>query len=388
MAGAAPITAAAVHPIRTRRRTGSISTHLVLELQDADGAIGWGEMSDLDCYRTHMPAVEAIQQTLDHLVVGTDPQLLQALHRRLRQSMPFYWRDSNAYPPFTVAGQLAAAVEMACLDLVGRALDVPVHVLFGGKVRDEIAITYPLFGLTTAGGPAATLEAVDARAAEGVRRFRYYVSDLAHDGEVLDELAGRPAVEITALDFGSRFPAKDVVRFVHRRSSDVPLAEGVSIPGDLSGLTWARSRLDCDVSEHVSSAALALQLVRADAVDVFNLSIVSGGLWLAHSLAQLAEIAGLKTVLGTTQELALGTAAGLHLAATLPSLPHANDPAGPLLYVDDIAAEPVEVRPGPVLGLPSGPGLGIEVSRDAIERLRGSLVEWDNPAHGTGYLPR
>ena len=51
--------------------------------------------------------------------------------------MPTYLRYANTYPPFQLASQIAAGVEMALYDLAGKALDTPVYNLLGGKVRDE-----------------------------------------------------------------------------------------------------------------------------------------------------------------------------------------------------------------------------------------------------------
>lgn len=382
----APITKVELYPIRTARRTGSVSSHVLVELRDAEGNIGWGELSDLDVYRTHMPSLDALYEGIQRLVIGHDPAFINGLHQKLRGLMPFYWRDSNAYPPFTVPGQLAAAVEMACLDITGKRLGVPVHVLFGGKLRDEIPIVYPLFGRTGLGGIPQMMEQVDDIVRDGVTQFRYYVSDLVDDLPLVQELSARSDIELAALDFGSKFRPKAVVGFVGDLE-DVPLVEGVAFPGDYHGLSWARSQLRCDVSEHVSSTSQAMQMLEADAVDVFNVSVVSGGLSLAHALVQIADAAGLKTIVGTTQELGLGTAAGLHLGATLPQLEHPCDPAGPLLYAEDVLVTPL-AREGGKFAVPSAPGLGVEIDRDQLERLSGSLVEWQNAPHGEKYVPR
>lgn len=384
---AGPITRAALYPVRTPRRTGSISTHVILELQDESGIVGFGEISDLDCYRTHMPSLEALRDAVTRLVIGTNPHEINSLNLRMRSELPFYWRSGNLYPPFNAPSQLAAALEMACMDVAARAAGVGIHVLLGGAVRDRIPITYPLFGVTLANDPVALAESVSDLVAEGISTFRYYVSDLAADIPSIRELAGRADANLSGLDFGSKFRAKDVVDFLRRLDVDLPLIEGVSLSGDIEGLAWVRNRVDADVSEHIGSTSHAIRVIRADAVDVFNVTVVSGGLHLARALASIAEAAGLKTLVGTTQELGVGTAAALHLASTLPELPHPCDPAGPYLYTEDVLSSDLRC-PGGGLSLPSGLGLGIELDRAQLARLRGSLIEWDLAAHGADYTPR
>jgi DNA-binding FadR family transcriptional regulator len=71
--------------------------------------------------------VELVEQRVAPALVGRDPSqrapLLEGLARGL------------AFAPFTVAG-----VETALLDLLGRVLDVPVHVLLGGAFRDRVEV--------------------------------------------------------------------------------------------------------------------------------------------------------------------------------------------------------------------------------------------------------
>ena len=154
------ITGVTLTPVRTRRRTGSISVHVVVELETDEGLTGLGEISDLDCYRMHLPDLEGLQVALEHLLLGRDPMRQAQLHLDLFAQMPTYLRSANTYPPFQLASQIAAGVEMGLYDLAGKALDTPVYNLLGGKVRDSLEMTYPIF-------PAATAEDVPATARHG-----------------------------------------------------------------------------------------------------------------------------------------------------------------------------------------------------------------------------
>ena len=98
-----------------------------------------------------------------------------------------------------------------------------------------------------------------------------------------------------------------------------------------------------------------------------------------------AELAGIKALIGTTQELSIGTSAQAHLGVSMAELSAASDPVGPLLYVEDIVKKRIRFE-GNRIVLPEGPGLGMELDEDALEALRAPLVEWDRAAHGAGYV--
>ena len=92
----------------------------------------------------------------------------------------------------------------------------------------------------------------------------------------------------------------------------------------------------------------------------------------------IAEAARLECLIGTTQELSIGTAAAAHLGVAAPRVTVASDPVGPLLYRGDVVARPVSYRDG-ALQVPTGPGLGMSIDRDRLDQAAGPL-RWDTAA--------
>ncbi|WP_394888455.1 mandelate racemase/muconate lactonizing enzyme family protein [Mesorhizobium sp. AaZ16] len=383
------ITGVTLHTVRTRRRTGAISSHIVLELATDAGIVGLGEISDLDCYRMYMPDPEAVRVGIEKVALGQNAFEIAALHERLLAYMPVYFRYANNYPPFTPASQIAAGVEMAFYDIVGKAFGTPVYNLIGGKVRDSFEITYPVFQAKKESDTERYLGYTAELVAEGVNRFRYYVGvDFDQDERFLKAFRDRfgNSVQLKALDFQGHFHWRDTLRIYERfKEYDFELIESPCWAEDYEGMSELRRRIDVDISEHISSQAQAMRMIKAGAVDVFNITIQSGGIYQAKKLFDLAEAAGLKCLISTTQEMSLGTAANAHLAAVIPQLHYAGDPVGPLLYVEDVVTEPLRYE-GTRLIVPTGPGLGFELDRDKLEALRGPLLEWDRPAHGANYV--
>jgi len=383
------VTAVSLTPVRTTRRTGTVSVHIVLQLKTDEGLVGLGEISDLDCYRMHLPDLDSLQVALDRMVVGRDPFRQAHFHQELFGFLPTYLRYANTYPPFTLASQIAAGVEMALYDLAGKRLGTPVYNLLGGKMRDELEMTYPIFQAKRLEDVARYLDLIQDLVDMGVTRLRYYVGvDVEADERFLASLRDRfgDSIHLKGLDFQGRFYWKDMLRLYERLSPyGFDLVESVSWAEDYEGMAEVRRRVDVAVCEHISSYAQAMRMIRAGAVDVFNITHQSGGMWGAARLFALADAAGLQCLISTTQEMSIGTAAVAHLGASVPALHFAGDAVGPLLYNEDVTVEPIRYE-GNRLIVPDGPGLGIVLDEAKMEAIRGSLIEWDRPAHGSGYI--
>jgi L-alanine-DL-glutamate epimerase-like enolase superfamily enzyme len=383
------IEAVKLTPVRTPRRTGAISSHVIVELFTDEGLVGLGEISDLDCYRMYMPDLSALQAGIEKVALGQDPFRVAALHERLFAYMPSYFAYANTYPPFTPASQIAAGVEMAFYDIAGKKLDTPVYNLLGGKVRDAFDITYPVFQAKRENDTERYLGYMQEVIDLGITRFRYYVGvDFEQDERFLGAFRNRfgDTVQLKALDFQGHHYWKDTLRIYERfKPYDFELIESPSWREDYEGMVHLRRAVEVDISEHISSTAQAMRMIEKGAVDVFNITIQSGGIYQAKKLFDLAEAAGLKCLISTTQEMSIGTAATAHLGAVIPELHYAGDPVGPILYTEDVVTEPIRYEDNHLF-VPDGPGLGMELDQEKLGTLEGPLVEWERPAHGAHYV--
>ena len=187
---------------------------------------------------------------------------------------------------------------------------------------------YPVFRLRSTGLVEAALDRVQAKLEQGFATIRFYVgSEPAADEAFLvgfaDRFAGR--IRIKSLDFSNLVGWRDALRLTERYAAiaEVMLVESVALRGDLEGLREYRQRGRLPVSEHVHGARHAWELLHRGCVDILNISpYVLGGLRATMRTAAMAEAAGVDVLIGTTQELNLGTAAVAHLGAVLPTLPY------------------------------------------------------------------
>jgi galactonate dehydratase len=81
-------------------------------------------------FNPHLVA-KMIEDVAHRYLVGRDPFAIESLWRRV------YSSGFSQRPDITLMGVLSA-IEMACWDIVGKALDKPVYQLLGGKVRDRL----------------------------------------------------------------------------------------------------------------------------------------------------------------------------------------------------------------------------------------------------------
>ena len=266
--------------------------------------------------------------------------------------------------------------------LMGATLGVNVSELLGGRVRDRVKVCYPIFRSRNMEEVSVNLQAVDAKFAEGFDVFRLYAgvnpdADEAFLSAVREKYGNR--ITIKSLDFSHLLDWKKALQVTRRLMQyNVLLVESPAPRNDFEGLRNFRMSVDLPVSEHVWSFRQLHEMILHDAVDVFNIALVFiGGFAAARKAAAAAEVAGKGCLIGTTQELSIGTAAQAIFGASLTNLTEISDITGPRLYTDDVAVNPVAYQDGYVL-LPdrSKPGLGIDVDWDKVERLKTAGFSW------------
>ncbi len=106
---------------------------------------------------------EAAVRELEHLAIGQDPRRVTALAKRLL--------DSVSLDGGHIHRTAIAAIEVACWDILGKSLGVPVHQLLGGRVRDTV-LGYANGWYRTERTPEAFLEAARGVVARGFHAMK------------------------------------------------------------------------------------------------------------------------------------------------------------------------------------------------------------------------
>jgi galactarate dehydratase (D-threo-forming) len=365
-----PIDKLELFPVTTTRLYGEPSQHILVCIRAVDGTEGWGEISDVSHLPAMMPDVVDLEACLNVLLRGACIGDLNSIDAAMAENFPGTRFHGKAC-------LVRAGVSIALHDLKARKLGISMSTLLGGARRRQIPICYPIFRMHSPHDLEDRKRLVRQQFEKGFKAFRFYFGRHTDADEALldwitREYQGR--ITMTSLDGSGLFKLAQFVR-IYERLKQYPF-ESIESPvdrDDVDLIAEARRRIQHPVSEHVRSLEYAVRLIRAHAVDIFNISItVAGGISGMMKLFHVAEAANLECLIGTTQELSIATAAQAHVGAAAPSLDYASDPVGPQLYEQDVTDEPVQFVDGNLV-VPTGIGHGIQVNREKIAAIAASL---------------
>jgi D-galactarolactone cycloisomerase len=292
---------------------------------------------------------------------------------------------TNRLYHFGVQNHLTAClggISIAVHDAIGKTLRLPVHALIGGCASARLPC-YATTGYFT-DDPAAGIEAqlallprgvfagvkikIGAGPADDVERVRIARRVLGDDMLLMVDVNGNYTVDI-ALESLRRIAPYDI----HWCEEPLP-------PTDIRGYAELRSRAPVRLSagEAHCTAHDFKRLVDARALDVLQPSVTTGGgFGQAKAVALLAQMNNLR-LSPPCWGSAIGVAAAVHFAASLPVWPHTDHVPYPVLVEYDVSENPLRdrlaknpVQPGAGgLPVPTGPGLGIELDSETVAAFR------------------
>ena len=373
-------------PIATPRQTGIANQHVIVKVEAGASAVGWGEMSDLSHVPMYQFDLGELERMLNELLRGKDARNVVKIEDDL---IRFFPDEGHMY---SRSGLVRQGIDLALHDLIARYEGVPVYDLLGGKLRDRMRVCYPIFRMRSVEEVEPNLERVAEKLTQGFDLIRVYVgSNLAADLQFLRQFADRfgGKVEIKSLDFSNLLDWRRAIMALDRYKEvvDFMLVESPAPRNDIDGLAEFRRRCHRPVSEHVLHIHHGWQLLSNGCVDILNVSpYLLGGLQASLRLIALAEAARASVLIGTTQELNLGTAAVAHLAAAARILDYPGDNTGPHLYTNDVVKTPLRYEKSHLL-VPETPGMGVEMDEAKLQAMTAS-VEWTFGVDLAGILDR
>jgi L-alanine-DL-glutamate epimerase-like enolase superfamily enzyme len=257
------------------------------------------------------------------------------------------------------APQAKAAVDCALHDLNARALGVPLHVLFGGAVRDRVPILRILAIKTPSEMATQARKLVD----RGYRYLKIKVhghveEDVARVAAIRAQVG--PDVHLT-IDANQSYAPKDAIRALNSMAEHrIDLVEQPVSADDFEGLALVTRSVPVTVEADEAAGSLReiFELVSKRAVDAVSLKIPKlGGLRNTLAAARICEAGQIKYRLGAAVGSRLLAAQALHLACALPGVDYACE----LGEFDRLLDDPftgLEVDEG-MLRLPAGAGSGV-----------------------------
>ena len=332
--------------------------------ESSDGAVGYGEAAFLGGPTWSEESVESAKAVVDRYLtpymIGKDPERLEDLRMLMERLV-----RGNHFAK--------AAVEMALFDLVGKLRGVPVYDLIGGKVRDEVSLSWSL----ASGDPELEEKEAGEMIAKGGHIFKFKTGllrpeqDVARVRHIRETFGADISLRIDANQGWNREQAIRAISQMEEYGLD--FAEQPLPREDVEGLTAVAKAVHVPLlaDESLDSIPHALELIRRNAVGMFGLKLTkAGGILGTKRLAALAEAAGFPCYVGCMIETGVGNAAYLHLALSTPQVTMGCELFGPMLLADTITTEEPEYVPGAIALTKKRPGLGVEIDRGQFEKYR------------------
>ncbi|WP_316780545.1 glucarate dehydratase family protein [Streptomyces sasae] len=374
-----------------------LALRIVLQLILEDGTVGLGESPG---GTARLERLEKAAKTVVGMDVFDATAVVAAVDAALLPTVP----SSHE------RGWTTSAVEVACLDAQGKLLGRPVSDLLGGTVRDSVPFAAYLFykwaehpaldGRPAVGDawgaaldPAGVVE--QARLMQqryGFRSFKLKGGVFPPDEEIAairalaEAFPGQPLRLDPNVAWSvetSKYVAHELEDVLEYLEDPTATIEGMAAVAKESPLPLATNM--CVIAwEHLRPAIeqRAIQVLLTD-------HHYWGGLRRTRELAAVCETFGLALSMHSNSHLGISLAAMTHVAAAIPNLDHSCDTHYPWNSADDVIVPGVlELKDGAVR-VPTGPGLGVELDHEALDRLHRLYLESGmRTRDDTGYMRR
>lgn len=328
----------------------------IVEVDADNGLVGLGEMGGGG------QSAEAVFSALRPYLVGHDVFQLEALRFKIANPTASLYNDRT---------QMLAAIEFACLDLLGQHLGVPVCDLLGGKLRESVPFASYLFfpppGPGGSPGEVRTPDQLVSHARELKSAFGFTVHKLkggvfppGYELECYQALAAALPGDRLRYDPNAVLSLGDAIRFGKAIAGlDNDYFEDPVL--GIEGLRRVREKVDVPLATNtvvVNFEQLAANVLRRGADVVLLDTTFWGGIRPCLKAAAVCETFQLGIAVHSSGELGIQLATMLHLGAVLPNLTHAADAHYHHLRDDVITGGKMRYVDGRI-AVPTGPGLGV-----------------------------
>lgn len=340
----------------------------IVEVETDEGIVGLGEMGGGG------ESAESAFRAMKAYLVGHNPANLEEMRFKIANPTASLYNNRT---------QILAALEFACLDILGQKWNVPVYEILGGKLQSEIPFASYLFfryaNSKTAQGEVRTVEQLIAHAKDLKDKYGFTSHKLK--GGVFHPEYELECYRELAKAIGKDAKSGDSFRFDPNASWSTEQAIWFGqhiedIRNDyledpvfgLHGMRRTREKVRMPLATNtvvVNFEQLAANILDT-AVDVILLDTTFwGGIRPCVKAAQICETFQLGVAVHSSGELGIQLATMLHLGAVIPNLTFAADAHYHHLTDDIIEGGKFKYKNGKIK-VPDGTGLGIKLDRDKL----------------------
>ena len=361
----------------------------VVEVETDNGLIGLGEMGGGG------ESAEAAFRAMKTYLVGHDPARLEEMRFKIANPTASLYNNRT---------QVLAALEFACLDILGQAWGVPISEILGGRLRDRVRFaTYSFFRYPdprSGQGEVRTVDQVVRYIAAAKQRFGFTTHKIKagvfppdYELEVYRAVAAEFPNDSLRFDPNGVWSTEQAIRFgqaIEGLRNDY-LEDPVF---GLNGMRRTRQMVRVPLATNtvvVDFEQLATNAL-APAVDVILLDTTFwGGIRACIKAAAICEAFRLGIAVHSSGELGIQLATMLHLGAVVPNLTFAADAHYHHLKDDIVEGGLLPYREG-AIQVPQAPGLGVRLDREKLAEyhelyLRLGNYPYDQDPGRPGWVP-
>ncbi|MDQ3686038.1 MAG: mandelate racemase [Acidobacteriota bacterium] len=335
----------------------------IVEVETDEGITGLGEMGGGG------ESAEAAFRAMKSYLVGRDPARVEEM--RFLISNP----TASLYNNRT---QILAALEFACLDILGQKWDVPVSEILGGRLQERVPFASYLFfrypNRKDGAGEVRTPDQLVAQAHELKERYGFTSHKLKggvfrpeYELECYRALASALEGDSFRFDPNGVWSTEQAIWF-GQHIEDIRNDYLEDPVYGLNGMRRTREKVRMPLATNtviVNFEQLAANVLNT-AVDVILLDTTFwGGIRQCVKAAGVCETFQLGVAVHSSGELGIQLATMLHLGAVIPNLSFAADAHYHHLVDDIIVGGKFKYEDGSI-AVPTAPGLGVKLDRDKV----------------------
>ena len=339
----------------------------IVEVETDEGLIGLGEMGGGG------ESAEAAFHALKSYLVGHDPARLEELRFLIANPTASLYNNRT---------QMLAALEFACLDILGQRWGVPVSEILGGRLRERVPFASYLFfcypDAQSGKGEVRTIEQL-VESAQKLKSLYGFTSHKLKGGVFPPEYELECYRALAASLEGDRFRfdpngvwSTETAIWFGQQIEDIRNDYLEDPVFGMNGMRRVREKVHMPLATNtvvVNFEQLASNVLNT-AVDVILLDTTFwGGIRACVKAAGICEAFQLGVAVHSSGELGIQLATMLHLGAVIPNLSFAADAHYHHLTDDIIEGGKLKYEEG-AIAVPSGPGLGVKLDRDKVAEYR------------------
>ncbi|MFN9199834.1 MAG: mandelate racemase/muconate lactonizing enzyme family protein [Planctomycetaceae bacterium] len=341
----------------TGLKTYWVGPIVYVKIETNYGIVGWGDLKGTDV-RVGRVLVESLFELLE----GENPTRIEHLWQKL-------FRAHRDIRGGAILIHAMAAIDIALWDIAGKLWNTPVYRLLGGPTRDRIrvyhtpqAVKVPPHGIYEHSGPPADID----RMVAAIRAAREKVGPT---GAVM-------------FDAHSAVPPATLIQLASAlKPYDLLFIEEPGVPGNIEIFKRLKEKIDIPLAtgERDRTIYEMIPYLHERCIDILQPDCChTGGISQMKKIATLAEAYYVPLAPHCTATF-LGIAASLHVVSAIPLfLIHEFYPENAGFNLPGVTRMPYELDAEGYIGLPPGPGLGVDVDEPRLieEAKKPQTYKW------------